>query len=233
MNSNNSIESFFNLDNVDEYKNIFNENKKIQIQNILKDEIAELLFKHSIMDKNWILATGHDTIKFEKKINKQFEKANSIQIKKIQDKFKNNKFSYIFHRSMNNKTPSFLEFTLRKYMASKEFIDYLNSITDLNITTLNTLFMSKYKGGHFLSPHSDKGNGKITFVISLTKKWKPEYGGILHFMNDDKTKIIESYVPEFNTLMLFEVPEEGIPHYVSHIVPYIKEERYSITGWFS
>ena len=33
MNSNNSIESFFNLDNVDEYKNIFNENKKIQIQN--------------------------------------------------------------------------------------------------------------------------------------------------------------------------------------------------------
>ena len=70
-------------------------------------------------------------------------------------------------------------------------------------------------------------------VISLTKKWKPEYGGILHFMNDDKTKIIESYVPEFNTFMLFEVPEEGIPHYVSHIVPYIKEERYSITGWFS
>ena len=134
---------------------------------------------------------------------------------------------------MNNKTPSFLEFTLRKYMASKEFIDYINSITDLNITTLNTLFMSRYKGGHFLSPHSDKGNGKIAFVISLTKKWKPEYGGILHFMNDDKTKIIESYVPEFNTFMLFEVPEEGIPHYVSHIVPYIKEERYSITGWFS
>lgn len=233
MNSNNSIESFFNLDNVDEYKNIFNENKKIQIQNILKDEIAELLFKHSIMDKNWVLATGHDAIKFEKKINKQFEKANSIQIKKIQDKFKNDKFSYIFHRSMNNKTPSFLEFTLRKYMASKEFIDYINSITDLNITTLNTLFMSRYKGGHFLSPHSDKGNGKIAFVISLTKKWKPEYGGILHFMNDDKTKIIESYVPEFNTFMLFEVPEEGIPHYVSHIVPYIKEERYSITGWFS
>ena len=45
--------------------------------------------------------------------------------------------------------------------------------------------MSRYKGGHFLSPHSDKGNGKIAFVISLTKKWKPEYGGILHFMNDD------------------------------------------------
>ena len=117
-------------------------------------------------------------------------------------------------------------------MSSPEFINYLNNITSLNLSKLNTLFLSKYKGGNFLSPHSDRGNGKLAFVLNLTKNWKPQYGGILHFMNNDKTEIIESFMPLFNNLMLFEVPENGIPHFVSHVVPYLRYERYSITGWF-
>ena len=228
----NTIHSFFNLINIVEYKTIYQQKKKVQIKNILIDQVAELLYKNAKIEKNWILATGHDSVKFEKKVIKQFEKINSLQIKKIQDKFKNDHFSYIFHRSMNNQKPSFLEYNLRNFMSSIEFIDYLNQITSLNISKLNTLFLSKYKGGNFLSPHSDKGNGKLAFVLNLTKNWKPQYGGILHFMNNEKTKIIESYLPLFNNLMLFEVPNEGIPHFVSHVVPYIKLERYSITGWY-
>tara|TARA_A100001015_G_scaffold260701_1_gene305650 strand:+ start:1785 stop:2480 length:696 start_codon:yes stop_codon:yes gene_type:complete len=227
-----TIETFFNLNNTEHYKSKFIISKKVQIKDILIDKVADLLFKQAIIEKNWILATGFDNMKFEKRISKQFEKANSIQIKKIQDKFKNNHFSYIFHRTMNNQKPSFLEYTLRKNMASNEFIDYLNKITNLGLSKLNTLFLSKYKGGNFLSPHSDQGNGKLAFVLNLTKNWKPQYGGILHFMNEEKTEIIESYIPLFNNLMLFEVPEGGIPHFVSHVVPYIKQDRYSITGWY-
>lgn len=228
----NNLDVFFNFENIDKYKSIFEKNKKVQIKNIFTDKIADFLFKQALTEKNWVLATGFDAIKFEKKVNKQFEKANSNQIKKVQDKFKNDHFSYIFHRSMNNQKPSFLEYALRKNMASEEFIGYLNKITNLNLKKLNTLFLSKYKGGNFLSPHSDKGNGKLAFVLNLTKNWKPQYGGILHFMNEEKTEIIESYIPLFNNLMLFEVPEVGIPHFVSHVVPYIKQERYSITGWY-
>lgn len=228
----NNLDVFFNFENIDKYKSNFEKNKKVQIKNILIDKIADFLFKQAITEKNWVLATGFDAIKFEKKVNKQFEKANSNQIKKVQDKFKNDHFSYIFHRSMNNQKPSFLEYALRKNMASEEFIGYLNKITNLNLKKLNTLFLSKYKGGNFLSPHSDKGNGKLAFVLNLTKNWKPQYGGILHFMNEEKTEIIESYIPLYNNLMLFEVPEAGIPHFVSHVVPYIKQERYSITGWY-
>tara|TARA_B110000483_G_scaffold234850_1_gene305520 strand:+ start:3956 stop:4651 length:696 start_codon:yes stop_codon:yes gene_type:complete len=228
----NSLDNFFNLEDFEKYKNIFEKNKKVKIENLLITKVAEILFKHALTEKNWILSTGHDATKYEKRINKQFEKANAIQIKKIQDKFKNDHFSYIFLRSMNNIKPSFLEYTLRKNMGSEEFIHYLNKITNLNLTKLNTLFLSKYKGGNFLSPHSDNGNGKLAFVLNLTKNWKPQYGGILHFMNDTKTEIVESFTPLFNNLMLFEVPEGGIPHFVSHVVPYVKQERYSITGWY-
>mgnify|MGYP001192239902 CR=1 FL=1 len=227
-----NIDTFFNFDNIENYKLRFKIKKKIQIKNILVDQVSEILYKHALIEKNWVLATGYDSIKFEKKINKQFEKANNLQIKKIQDKFKNNHFSYIFHRSMNNVKPSFLEYILRKHMSSNEFIDYLNKITSLNLTKLNTLFLSKYKGGHFLSPHSDKNNGKLAFVLNLTKDWKAQYGGILHFLDDSKLQIIDSFVPIFNNLIIFEVPENGIPHYVSHVVPYLKKERYSITGWY-
>ena len=228
----NNLDSFFNFEDIMNYKSIFEKNKKVQIKDILANQVAEILFKQAVNEKNWVLATGHDATKYEKRISKQFEKVNAIQIKKIQDKFKNDHFSYIFSRSMNNIQPSFLEYTLRKNMASEEFIHYLNEITNLKLTKLNTLFLSKYKGGNFLSPHSDNGNGKLAFVLNLTKNWKPQYGGILHFMNDTKTEIVESFTPLFNNLMLFEVPEGGIPHFVSHVVPYVKQERYSITGWY-
>ena len=231
---NNSIQKIFQLNDVDKYSTIFKKNKKVQIQNILHDAFAEQLFKNAFLEKNWILSTGFNAIKYEKPTNKQFEKINSQQIKKIQNKFREDQFSYTFHRSMNNNQKShFLEYIVRKCMSSQEFIDYLNQITDLNLTSLNTLFLSKYKSGHFLSPHSDKDNGKLAFVLNLSKFWKPQYGGVLHFLDKDRKEIIESFVPSFNNLILFEVPKEGIPHFVSHVAPSIKHNRYAITGWYS
>jgi Rps23 Pro-64 3,4-dihydroxylase Tpa1-like proline 4-hydroxylase len=129
---------------------------------------------------------------------------------------------------------SFLEYSLRKMLDSKEFINILNEITGLDLKNLTTMFLSKYKSGNFLSPHSDKGNGKLAFVINLTKFWKPQYGGALHFMNNDRTEIIDTIVPSFNTFFIFNVPSDtGIPHFVSHIAPNVKYSRYAITGWFS
>ena len=135
---------------------------------------------------------------------------------------------------MNNQNISYFEFILRKTLNSHAFIDILNNITGLNLTQLTTLFLSKYKSGNFLSPHSDQGNGRLAFVINLSKFWKPQYGGNLHFLNDDRTEIIETFVPGFNNMLIFYVPEEnGIPHYVSHIAPNVKFSRYAITGWFN
>ena len=106
----------------------------------------------------------------------------------------------------------------------------MNKITGLELTHLTTLFISKYKSGNFLSPHSDRGNGRLAFVINLTKFWKPQYGGNLHFMNDDRTEILDTFVPEFNNLVVFYVPEgDGVPH----VDPNVKHNRFAVTGWFT
>jgi Rps23 Pro-64 3,4-dihydroxylase Tpa1-like proline 4-hydroxylase len=220
----------FHTDNLSE---IFKINKKIKIDNILDELFAETLYKYCMINKDWILSTGINKNKFEKKDIAQFANANQLQIKNVQNAFKEDQFSYAFYRNMNNQKCSYLEFLIRRELSSQIFIDYLNKITGLNLTILKTLFLSKYKAGNFLSPHSDHGNGRVAFVINLTKFWKPQYGGNLHFLNEDRSEIIDTYVPGFNNLMLFEVPENsGIPHYVSHIVPNVKYNRFAITGWF-
>lgn len=223
-----------NIENIELLNTEFNNFKKIKISNFLNEQFAELLYKHATLEKNWILSTGIDNNKYEKANNKQNEKINSLQIKNVNNAFLKNQFSYIFYRSMNNVNISFIEFKLRKYLNSESFISKLNEITNLGLTQLTTLFMSKYSSGNFLSPHSDRGNGRLAFVINLTKYWKPQYGGNLHFLDEDRKEIIHTYVPEFNNLIIFNVPEEkSVPHYVSHVISNIKLSRYAITGWFN
>ena len=95
------------------------------------------------------------------------------------------------------------------------------------------MFSSRFLSNFFLSPHGDKGKGKIGFVYSLSKSWRPEWGGNLHFMEDDYKTVTRTIVPIFNRLTLFDIPSrDGVPHYVSHVVPDVRVKRLSITGWF-
>jgi Rps23 Pro-64 3,4-dihydroxylase Tpa1-like proline 4-hydroxylase len=223
-----------------EYLNLlkmnFNKSHKIKINNFFKDDFANSLFNYcnSLHKNTWTLATGINEVKYEKKLIYKFDRVNNLQINNVNNAFGEDKFTYIFYRSMNNNLDiSFMEFSLRKTLNSPYFIDLLNSITGLNLTKLTTMFLSKYTSGSFLSPHSDRGNGRLAFVINISKNWKPQYGGNLHFLNDDRTEILETFVPQFNSLMIFYVPENiGIPHFVSHIAPNVKHARYAVTGWF-
>jgi Rps23 Pro-64 3,4-dihydroxylase Tpa1-like proline 4-hydroxylase len=221
-------------ENILNLKEAYNIKKRVIIKDFLNNQFSESLFKHVFFEKNWILATGIDKNKYEKADNQQNSKINQLQIKNVQSAFGNDQFSYNFYRSMNGSSKmSYFEFTIRNLLSSNDFLNYLNNITGLNLTKLTTLFLSKYKAGSFLSPHSDKGNGRLAFVLNLSKIWKPQYGGVLHFMNDERTEIIDSYVPLFNSFMIFEVPfEKGIPHFVSHVSSNVKFNRYAITGWF-
>ena len=152
-----------------------------------------------------------------------------IADKKTIEAFRKDNLSFNFHKT------HYMKNILCKILNSKYFIDYINKITKnkFNITYLRSVFISKYKSGHFLSPHSDKNNGKIGFVINLSRNWKPYYGGNLNFLDDERQNIIHSITPSFNNILVFEIPDDGIPHFVSHIAPNIKNVRFAISGWFS
>ena len=237
-NTENNQVSVINYNHDVEYLNkIYQYNQKIKINYIFENVFAESVYSYALREKNWVLSSGIDKNKYEKQDLPQFQKANELQIKNVNKAFSENHFGYIFYRAMNNKIinvhDGFLEYLIRKELSSPKFIQFLRDITGLELTTLKTLFMSKYKPGNFLSPHSDKGNGKLAFVINLTKNWKPQYGGNLNFLNLDRTEIVETFVPDFNNIVLFTVDDnKEAPHFVSHVVSGIKHNRYAITGWF-
>jgi Rps23 Pro-64 3,4-dihydroxylase Tpa1-like proline 4-hydroxylase len=221
------------LDNdIEKLKEEFNNKKKIIINKILVPEFAEILLKYSLLDKNWVLAAGIDKVRYENKIDFANQKKNDILGLEVNKAYSQNRFSYIFHRTMNNKNPSLVEQNIRNILESNNFINFLNSVTDMNLTKLTTMFMSKYRTGHFLSPHSDKGNGRLAFVISLSKDWKPQYGGLLHFLSQDRETIIDTYCPIFNNMIIFGVDELDQPHFVSHVAPNLLFNRISIGGWY-
>lgn len=213
----------------------FEQNRKLVIPAIfVEPEIRKIhQFLTRLLPAYWVCATCVKKDRMELPLH---DKRNALRIKKAYEAFSRGEFAYHFYRTFNANPSQYsvVEYSVRTYMASPEFIGYLNRITRLQLTQLNTLFVSKYTSNCFLSTHNDAGNGKVAFVLHLTEDWKPQYGGHLHFLDASRTHIVETYTPQFNSLMLFEIPEgdEGIPHFVGHVASHVQVPRIAITGWY-
>ena len=224
-----------NLD-TDTIRNDFANKRKVAINDIFDGNFALLFYKtiRKIPLTSWNIVCGVNNTKYENKITGENKKSNIDNAAKARQTFGEDKFAYVFYRTMCDKKVHFLpEKTMRDLLMSPYFINLIYKMTGIQVTHLNQMFLSRYKSGHFLAPHSDINNGKIAFVINFSANWKPQYGGVLHFLSEDRRDIIDSYVPKFNSMMIFEVPEKGIPHFVSHIAPNVRHTRYALTGWYS
>ncbi|HEY5288971.1 MAG TPA: 2OG-Fe(II) oxygenase family protein, partial [Caulobacteraceae bacterium] len=85
-----------------------------------------------------------------------------------------------------------------------------------------------YKPLDFLTVHDD-GHVKrrIAYVLNMTPKWKPDWGGALQFYDRDD-HIEEGYLPTFNALNIFRVPRR---HSVTQVASF-GGLRFSVSGWF-
>ncbi len=86
-----------------------------------------------------------------------------------------------------------------------------------------------YQPGHFLRTHDDTYSGKqrrFAYVMNFTKTWQCDWGGQLNLVDDGEIRAV--LAPHFNSLCLFQVPQD---HFVSQVASYARSGRYSITGW--
>jgi len=230
-----------NLD-VEQLNKTFKEKGYVVVNDYLKTDVAEELYQFFAYDMPpewWSVATfpsiDGDGVTYNRN---QEENADDIIEARLfaEQAFGKNRFSYAFHRTLNDHYDdcACTECEAREFLNSNESFDFISSVTDLKITGANELFAACYVPGDFLSPHQDSPNGIIGFVYQLTKEWRPEYGGLLHFLNDDGDVIENIEVPTFNTLTMFLLPKDkGKLHYVSHVNPGTPEIRLSLTGWYS
>lgn len=225
--------------NLSIYKNLFQTQGIISVPNFLESKFADKIYHFltkDMTDEWWYNSSFHGKDKVIIPNLEENKEEIKESMKKAQEKFSDNEFSYCFYRTYKNHFPECdcLECHLRKLVSSKAFIDVINEITGLKLEKNNELFLSKYSSECFLNVHNDQGNGKIAMVINMTKHWKPQYGGNFYLLTNDRKGVRRVLTPVFNSLNIFRIPEpNGIPHYVSHVVPGIKSSRYAISGWFS
>jgi hypothetical protein len=119
---------------------------------------------------------------------------------------------------------------VHEFLNSHEFLEFGRTVTGVRTISYVDSQGTLYRPGHFLTKHDDAIAGKsrvAAYVLNLTPKWQPDWGGILQFIAPDG-HIAEGYVPVFNALNLFRVPQT---HAVSIVSPFAQSGRYSITGW--
>ena len=119
---------------------------------------------------------------------------------------------------------------VHEFLNSAPFLDFTRAVTGVRSINYVDSQATLYKPGHFLTLHDDdvrEKNRVAAYVLNLTPRWSPDWGGILQFIDRDG-HIAEGYTPAFNALNLFRVPQL---HSVSCVAPYAQAGRYSITGW--
>ncbi len=140
--------------------------------------------------------------------------------------------SYMMVRAYNEKRdPGLLLHAVLEFLNSPDYLGFVRQLTgDARIRRVSAQ-ATRYRAGHFLRRHSDIDQVEhrlYAYVMNLSLAWQADWGGQLQFL-DGEGRVLESFLPHFNSLSLFRVPAE---HLVTPVAPWAEADRLSITGWF-
>lgn len=127
--------------------------------------------------------------------------------------------------------PSLFLYMLAHGLNQPRFLDFARRLSGRPEIRRLSVMAARYRTGHFLTPHDDiheTEQREVAYVLNLTKDWRPEWGGLLHVLEDDRKTVRRTIVPEFNTMVLMRPPTW---HFVSQVASYAKAPRYTVTGW--
>jgi SM-20-related protein len=120
---------------------------------------------------------------------------------------------------------------LLEHLNDAPFLDLMRTITGIPGLKKADGQATLYGPGHFLTEHNDShaAHGRrVAYVLNLTiDGWQADWGGNLLFFNETGD-VSGGFVPRFNALSLFAVPQL---HAVSYVPPFSPLGRYAITGW--
>ena len=65
----------------------------------------------------------------------------------------------------------------------------------------------------------------------MTSGWQPAYGGNLHILFEEDSKVTKLITPQFNTLTFINLKSKKYWHGVTHVAPFVKKSRYAVSYW--
>lgn len=213
------------------------QNGRVQIPDFLQPASAEMLHNAIETNKNWYLAYTENGQGVESSMDeiRQLQPAqrqkfiNNINLRASSD------FQYCFvqyyvseavKRGENSGHPLH---AIEDFINGKSWLSFITRLTGESVTYSDGM-VSIYGPGHYLTEHDDTHPDRdrvVAYVISLTKNWNKNWGGHLAFYDRDGN-IEQAFVPRFNALNIFTVPQS---HAVQIVAPFARQGRKSITGW--
>lgn len=133
--------------------------------------------------------------------------------------------------AMEGWDPELLVHRVLQFFNGPQFLAFARYLGADPALTHVTAQCTRYRPGHFLMPHEDQDveeGRRFAFVVNLTRDWRPDWGGQLQFLDADGA-VTETFLPRWNSLSLFRVPQR---HQVTLVAPWAAHPRHAITGWW-
>jgi SM-20-related protein len=210
----------------------FAERGRVHIPNVLSEGCARRLHSALASEISWRLFVndGSEVSEFESVSAEDYRAMTVAAWARANSKFQ---YFYNGHRLYENDK---LYVDAGHYLArfvelwtAPAIFSFIRAVTGLEKLSSVSATATLYRPLDFLTIHDDgRDDGKsIAYVLNLTPKWRPDWGGALQFFDRDD-HIEEAYLPTFNALNLFRVPAL---HSVAQVSAF-GGMRYAISGWF-
>lgn len=215
----------------------FAEDGRIRIQNALDPAVADAIATEMAqLSYRVFCATGEGVAVIDPTEMVQWDRARQTELQRtlMQAASRAEGFAYLGYRMSEAWQAGAPDTALGRFysgLTSKPVLEAIRTIT--NASSFDSAFAqaTDYRPGHYLTRHLDDPKGehrKFAFVWGFTRKWDPDWGGLLQFFGDDGLPR-DSLSPGFNTLDLFDVRHV---HSVTLVAPWALNPRHAVSGWF-
>jgi SM-20-related protein len=215
----------------------FAKDGRIRVRNALDPAIAEAVAEEtSKLPYQVFCATGGGVAVIDPAEMVSWERPRQAELQRtlIQAASRAEGFAYFGYRMSEAWQSAAPDTALGRFyteLKSKKTLEAIRTITDSS--SFDNVFAqaTDYRPGHYLTRHLDDPKGehrKFAFVWGFTRKWDPDWGGLLQFF-DNQSQPAESFSPGFNTLDLFDVRHV---HSVTLVAPWAMNPRLAVSGWF-
>lgn len=182
--------------------------------------------KEDVLNDRFISAKPFPHIVLDNFFSPKIKMVKSALLKEKFYPFDNDLFQFVQTDDIKNSSNERLR-EFHRFFSSKEFVGFVSKVTG---SKLDSKDMSGfvYSDTDYLLPHDDRLEGrKIAYVVNLGSDFNERDGGALQLFKGNK--VVRSYSPKFNSLVLFKVSPKSV-HQVQEVIS--KKKRISLAGWF-
>lgn len=218
--------------------NVLRAESRLQVPDFFTADAAEHLHRIHLENRDWYLAYNDGDNYFESPVQELQALAPPQK-----QRFMNNiyarartQFQYVFFQYGISQAielgeqPGHPMHEVHEFVNSEAFLAPMRTLTGDNTVSKADCFASNYAPGHFLTTHDDrhkKDDRVAAYLFGMTRTWDKSWGGHLAFFDDDGN-VTSGFVPSFNTLNIFLVPQV---HAVQLVSPFAGANRSNYLGW--